>query len=189
MRVRHNAPELVDARGVDVRLVARRVEDVLAVVELHVLELECGHALLQWRGGRRERRTEMTDGRGLGRRIGELPAHEAHVVGLHHHHELRMDQVDTVHLATPMPAKVRVRQLGEPRQRRPGAQSHGLPVDGVRPGGDDMERVPGTTVAKGVEHEPRHDRPRRVAGAQHQEVGHREWRSRARASASRACCA
>jgi len=44
-------------------------------------------------------------------------------------------------------------------------------------------------VAQDVQHESRHDRPRRIARAEHQEVGQRAPRRRAGASTSSACCA
>ena len=89
----------------------------------------------------------MADGGRLRRGIGELAPHEAHVVGLHHDHELGVHEIDPVHLAAAVPAEVGVGELGQARQRRAGAQAHRLAVDGVGPRRHDVQRIPGAPVA------------------------------------------
>ena len=131
----------------------------------------------------------MTDGGRLRRGIGELPPHEAHMVRFHHDHDLRVHEVDSVYLAAPMPAEVGLGQLRQTRQGRAGAHAHGLAVDGVGSCGHDVQRLTRTPVAQDIEHEPGHDRPRRIARAEHQELRHAAPRSKAGASTSSACCA
>ena len=110
------------------------------------------------------------------------------MVRLHDHDQLGPAEVVLVDLAAAMTTEVGLRQLGNARQGGSGAHAHRLSVNGVGAGRDDMERI-GASLSQVIEHEAGHDRARRVAGAEHQEVGHLAARSSAGASTSSACCA
>ena len=141
------------------------------------------------RSGRSQVPTQVTDGARLGGGVGKLAAHEAHVISLHHDHQIGVHEVDSVHLAAPVPTKICPGQLGQACQCSAGTHAHRLAVNGVRPCGHHVERLAVTPVTQGVEHEAGHDRPRGIAGAEHQELGHVAPRSKAGASTSSACCA
>ena len=77
-----------------------------------------------------------------------------------------------MHLAAPVTAEVGVRQLGQADQRGAGAHAHGLPVDRVGAGRDDVQRRSRALVVQVRQHEASHHRARRVPGAEDEQARH-----------------
>src|SRR6202035_3421892 len=76
------------------------------------------------------------------------------------------DQVGLAHvLFGELPAPVHREVETKPPQRVAGADTHGLVLDDMGAGGDDVERR-----LPGLEHGAGHDRARRVARAQHEDA-------------------
>ena len=182
------APELGRHRHVDVVVPTGRIEHVVGVGELGVGESERVDPLPSDGGEGGRSPQSAPDGRGLPP-LGMLATDVAHVVGLHHDDEIGPDQSPSC------TCRLRCRRKSMP-------SSSGMRESAVRVrmpiGCPSMEWVPAVTMWRGsgrpfrrvLEHEPGHDRARRVAGAEHQELGHRAaCRSMAGASRSSVCWA